>query len=220
MRQGEEASVLCPGALDKGKGLAEPTKLTGPGENSDVIPSNADMKYEFEVIECGINPPSLQPSMYNEEMVSGQCFYIVSSGPNNKGSNIALEVSHQEKYYPKVWGIYNIFSAPFEGREHPNPYQQFEYDAKDQSVKSLSHPEAVLFEGFNQNLIVYKQKNMNNQRFKYDSVKKRWYNSFTGRNLDISEFKAGANIFTHDPKDINNQKWELEYCNEDHGHDH
>jgi len=51
------------------------------------------MKYEFEVIECGINPPSLQPAMYNEEMVDGQCFYIVSSGPNNKGSEIALEVA-------------------------------------------------------------------------------------------------------------------------------
>jgi hypothetical protein len=23
-----------------------------------------------------------------------------------------------------------------------------------------------------------------------------------------------------DMKDTNNQKWELEYCNEDHGHDH
>lgn len=178
------------------------------------------MKYEFEVIECGINPPSLQPAMYNEEMVDGQCFYIVSSGPNNKGSEIALEVATQEKYYPKVWGIYNIFSAHFEGMEHPNPNQQFMYDSSDQSVKSLSHPEAVLFEGFNKNLIVYKQAHMNNQRFKYDSVKKRWYNSFTHRNLHIDEFKAGSNISTMDMKDTNNQKWELEYCNEDHGHDH
>lgn len=104
--------------------------------------------------------------------------------------------------------------------EHPNPNQQFTYDSTDQSVKSLSHPEAVLFEGFNKNLIVYKQAHMNNQRFKYDSVKKRWYNSFTGRNLHIDEFKAGSNISTMDMKDTNNQKWELEYCNEDHGHDH
>jgi hypothetical protein len=62
------------------------------------------------------------------------------------------------------------------------------YDEVDQSVKSLAHPEAVLFEGFNKNLIVYKQQFMNNQRFKYDSVKKRWYNSFTGRDVELNKF--------------------------------
>jgi hypothetical protein len=58
--------------------------------------------------------------MYNEEMVDGQCFYIVSSGKYNKGSNIALEVAKRDKYYPKYWGIYDIGMAEFKGRDSPN----------------------------------------------------------------------------------------------------
>lgn len=94
------------------------------------------------------------------------------------------------------------------------------YDSKDQSVKSLLHPEAVLFEGFNKNLIVYKQRFMNNQRFNYDSVKKRWFNTFTGRDVELTKFVTNSNVHTADMKDDNHQKWELEYCSEDHGHDH
>jgi FKBP-type peptidyl-prolyl cis-trans isomerase len=60
IRQGENATVLCPGSLDKGKGNDENTKLTADlDETSATIPANSDMKYEFEVIECGVNPPSL-----------------------------------------------------------------------------------------------------------------------------------------------------------------
>jgi hypothetical protein len=70
---------------------------------------------------------------------------------------LALEVAKRDKYYPKYWGIYNIDVKEFKGRENPNVAQQFMYDEVDQSVKSLLHPEAVLFEGFNKNLIVYKQ---------------------------------------------------------------
>jgi hypothetical protein len=38
------------------------------------------MRYEFDVLECGINPPSLRPYIYDEPLVPGKCMYIVSSG--------------------------------------------------------------------------------------------------------------------------------------------
>lgn len=180
----------------------------------------SDLKYEFEVIECGINPPSLQPAMYREELIGGQCFYIVSSGPYGKGSKLALEVAAKDKYWPKYYGLYNIGVGVYGGREANAKNQQFIYDSEEHVVKSLLHPEAVLFEGYNTNLVVYKNLLMPNQRFIYDSVKQQWTNTFTGRAIHLDEFSAGANVHTHEPDGENTEKWTLEYCEEDHGHDH
>lgn len=158
--------------------------------------------------------------MYREELLPGQCFYIVSSGPLGRGSKLALEVAQRDKYYPKYYGLYNIGIAAYGGREANNKAQQFMYDGEDHTVKSLLHPEAVLFEGFNTNLVVYKNLFMPNQRFKYDDVKQLWTNTFTGRAIHTDSFDVGANVHTHEPDGKNDEKWTLEYCNEDHGHDH
>jgi hypothetical protein len=154
------------------------------------------LRYEFDVIECGVNPPSLQPAMYREELLPGQCFYIVSSGPYGKGSKLALEVAERDKYYPKYYGLYNIGLGVYGGREAKNIRQQFIYDGEEHTVKSLFHPEAVLFEGYNTNLVVYKNLLMPNQRFKYDDVKQLWSNTFTGRTITTDDFAVGANVHT------------------------
>jgi hypothetical protein len=80
-------------------------------------------------------------------------------------------VATRDKYYPKYYGLYNIGIAEFGGREANKLAQQFMYDEEEHLVKSLLHPEAVLFEGYNTNLVVYKNLMMPNQRFKYDDIK-------------------------------------------------
>ena len=155
-------------------------------------------------------------------MVAGQCFYIVSSGPIGRGSKLALEVAERDKYYPKYYGIYNIGIHEYGGREANKKSQQFMYDGDEHTVKSLLHPEAVLFEGFNANLVVYKNILLPNQRFAYDDVKQQWSNTFTGRAIHLDDFSVGANVHTKEPTNPINadEKWTLEYCEEDHGHDH
>jgi len=74
------------------------------------------MRYEFEVLECGINPPSLRPAIYDTPLESGHCFYIVSSGENGVGSTLALEVSKKSPYDPS-WGIFNIDVQNYPGKK-------------------------------------------------------------------------------------------------------
>lgn len=93
------------------------TAYENGGKGSDWVETYSDLKYEFDVIECGIDPPSLQPAMYREPLIGGQCFYIVSSGKYGKGSKLALQVADRDKYYPKYYGIYNIDVAAYGGRE-------------------------------------------------------------------------------------------------------
>jgi hypothetical protein len=81
------------------------------------------MVYEFEVAECGINPPSLQPDNYHEPLIPHECFYIVSAGKYGKGSDLAIEVSKDDAYAPRVTGVYNIDLTHFHGREEENPGQ-------------------------------------------------------------------------------------------------
>ena len=141
---------------------------------------------------------------------------MVSSGPFGRGSNLALEVAARDKYYPKNYGLYDIKLGQFGGREANKLAQQFVFDDEEHTVKSLLHPEAVLFEGYNSNMVVYKNLNMPNQRFKYDDIKQLWTNSFTGRAIHTDDYLVGATVHTHEPDGKNDEKWTLEYCKEDH----
>jgi hypothetical protein len=110
MRQGESAIVHCPGDLDKG-GVQDQYIHD---DTAAWIPEFSDMKYEFDVLECGINPPSLRPGVYDMPIEGGQCFYIVSLGPEGKGSHTAIEVAETSRYDPK-YGIFNIGLAEYRG---------------------------------------------------------------------------------------------------------
>jgi len=69
-------------------------------------------------------------------------------------------------------------------------------------VNSLARKDGVLFEGFNKNLIVYNYKNMDNQKFKYSDVLKKWENVSTGHVLDLEAgWKDNATVVTGDKDD-------------------
>ena len=112
VRQGESITVDCPGDLDKG-GVQDQYIHDN---TASWIPEYSDMTYEFDVLECGINPPSLRPSIYNMPLEGGHCFYIVSSGAEGEGSKLALEVTKKSRYEAK-WGIFNINLADYKGDE-------------------------------------------------------------------------------------------------------
>jgi hypothetical protein len=112
VRQGESVNVTCPGDLDKGG-------VKGQYVHDDTaswIPEFSDMIYQFDVLECGINPPKVKPSIYAETLVPGKCLYVISSGEMGEGSNLTLEVAVQEKYFPKAYGIFNIALAEYKGK--------------------------------------------------------------------------------------------------------
>jgi hypothetical protein len=119
IRQGEQATVTCPGDLDKG-GVEDQYIHDN---TASWIPTYSDMRYEFDVLECGLNPPKLRPAIYDEPLVPGKCMYIVSSGKTGTGSKFALEVAEQEKYFPTLWGIFNIYLANYKGHNSNNKAQ-------------------------------------------------------------------------------------------------
>lgn len=116
------------------------------------------MDYEFDVVECGINPPSLQQALPAEKLVPGKCFFIVSYGKWGKGSNIALNVDPHDK--SDGWHIYDVNIAKWSGVTDTDLGQKFTYNAENHTIESLLHPGGVVFEGNNKNLIVYDYKNM------------------------------------------------------------
>lgn len=111
------------------------------------------------MVECGINPPSLQPSLKVEYMIPDKCFFIVSYGKFGLGSKIALNADKHDK--SDGWEIYDINTEKFSGPTDTDLGQMFKYNAVNHTIESLLHPGGVVFEGDNHNLIVYKYMNMN-----------------------------------------------------------
>lgn len=91
------------------------------------------------------------------------------------------------------------------------------YDERDHSLRSMGHQEsdAVLFEGFNKNLVLYKILNRDSQKFTYNASTHFWRNDHTKRAMFAEESKAGANVVTRvvdDNLDDVGIKWSIEYC--------
>ena len=78
--------------LDKGGAPDPRTKLESWATDSSYVKSDAPVQYEFEMMECSPNPYYLRPAMFEEPLLPNKCFYIVSSGPWGKGSDLAFEV--------------------------------------------------------------------------------------------------------------------------------
>lgn len=154
-KQGDTIKVRCPGDLDQG---GDKTKKTDTAVEFSKEP--VDLDYEFDVVECGANPPSLQESLPAEALVPGKCFYIVSYGKWGKGSKIALNVEEHDK--SDGWSIYDVNIGSWDGVKEANPAHQWMYNAENHTIESLLHRDSngVLFEGLNKNLIVYAYKNM------------------------------------------------------------
>ena len=72
----------------------------------------------------------------------------------------------------------------------------------------------VMFEGFNKNLITFKDMNLDNQHFEYNPEKKSWNNIKTGNAIDLmlDKFNIDQNVITEPPDATDGQKWDNIYC--------
>lgn len=101
--------------------------------------------------------------------------------------------------------------------------QQWFYDSKTQTLHSMLYPKKALFEGNNNNLIVFKNRGLKQQKFAYDKVNLEWYNKFTKKSVGIKDFKAkinsqvdlfkaGENVGTAPFEQEAPQQWLVKYC--------
>lgn len=93
------------------------------------------------------------------------------------------------------------------------------YHEEDHTIHSISHYDshAVLFEGFNRNIIVYKNVRNHRQHFSFDKNKEIWINDYSGDTLGLENdnYRAGASIEakTQDNDDKHTDVvWKMEYC--------
>lgn len=135
---------------------------------------------------------------------------------------MAITADPKDQYAPRTTGVHNVYLKKWEGKEHPNPLQQWTWNSEQTSLNSVGLPGGALFEGFNKNMIVYNWRGLNNQRFHYNLATKKFQNRFTGNAMDIFGDKVidEENINTNEPDDTIGQVWHIEYQSADHGHDH
>ena len=94
---------------------------------------------------------------------AGKCFYINSLGQNGKAdSGYVLEVSSEDKYAPKKTGVYNI---GLRKKAIGNKAQMWSWNDADGTLSPLMFPTKALMEGSNNNMIVYKNRGMEQQKF-------------------------------------------------------
>lgn len=107
------------------------------------------------------------------------------------------------------------------------------WDERDHTLHNYGHgdTDAVLFEGFNKNMVLYRNLGRDSQKFTFNSNTHMLRNDHTKRAMTIewAALKDGANVVTKEVDDNNEQSalnWDFEYCNnspvstsEGHGHD-
>lgn len=77
-----------------------------------------------------------------------------------------------------------------------------------------------MFEGFNRNLVLYRNLNRDSQKFSYNGSTKFWRNDNTKRALSIPwpQFREGGSVVTqevdnnHSSSGVN---WDIHYCSEE-----
>jgi len=92
------------------------------------------------------------------------CFNFVLMDAN--GTVLALTATKDDKYAPKKTGVYDVNVQPLLRTWNA---QKWRYDAKKKAFYSQQyHPNAVISEGANKNLFLYKYLGLNIQKFSFD----------------------------------------------------
>ena len=102
---------------------------------------------------------------------------------NGRGETLALSAKHEDKYAPRKTGLYDIVITKWTGKDTNNVDQMWWYDDKNHALHNYGHDDsdAILFEGFNKNLVIYKNLNRDNQKFSFNGSTSFWRNDHTKR---------------------------------------
>lgn len=118
-------------------------------------------------------------------MKDQKCFYIAYSQKKD-GHTFVLEVSSKDKYEPRKTGVYNI-DLRIWNKEQDNgrdvTAQQWFYKYDKREIGSIYRPGKSIFAGFNDNLVLFKNKELKNQKFYYDLRKNLWMNEYTHKSI-------------------------------------
>jgi FKBP-type peptidyl-prolyl cis-trans isomerase len=170
MKKGEKAKVYCPGE-------------TGQGGNNDMgsmsglateINEYTPLTYELEMIDCDLEPHSFHdvpPAKNWDEgrpIRDNEYFRFVNERTDSKGVPLCLEVEKKDAYAPSVTNLYNVVANQCKHNKHAGA-QEWYYHDEDQTIHSVLHPEGVILEGYNKNIVVYKNLLLDSQRFDYKS---------------------------------------------------
>ena len=150
MTAGQVAKIHCPAKLNQG-GNIDTYSYKGAGW----VSTDEDLTYEITVVECSATPESMIENL--AALTPNKCMYITLDG---LGRNLALSVDHADKYKPRKTGVYNVKVDTFTGLNSGNKDQQWYWDDADRTIHSVGHPGCVLLEGFNKNVICYKNMKM------------------------------------------------------------
>jgi len=133
------------------------------------------------------------------------------------GERLALTAETDDKYKPRKTGLYDVIVDHWDGRDSENKMQMWFWDDKDHSLHNYGHhdTDAILFEGYNKNLVIYRNLGRDSQKFTYNPSTHFWRNDHTKRAMHAATFKAGTNALTEAIDDHETHeaiKWTLEYC--------
>merc|ERR1719473_1480999 len=100
---------------------------------------------------------------------------------------MALSASDKDKYAPRNTGLYDVGITSWDGVGSKNKDQMWWYDDKNHALHNYAHDDtdAILFEGYNKNLVIYRNLNRDSQKFSFTSSRGMWRNDHTKRAISL-----------------------------------
>lgn len=100
---------------------------------------------------------------------------------------MALAAGHEDKYAPRTTGIFDVGIEPWAGKDSTEDDQMWYWDDRDHTLHNYGRADtnAVLFEGFNKNLVLYRYLGRDSQKFSYNGSTGFWRNDMTKRAMAV-----------------------------------
>jgi hypothetical protein len=127
-----------------------------------------------------------------KRLPTGNCYSVIQENTNK-----VLAVMPDDKYAPRVTGVFNVYLAePKEGETVEDLNSAWYYNEKKRALMSRKFPSKALFEGFNHNLCIWKYSGVRNQLWSFDMNNNLWFNDFSKHTLWFNSDDKGANLVT------------------------
>ena len=123
---------------------------------------------------------------------------------------MVLDVEHADLYAPLNTGLHKVY---LNEKKEGDKGQHFYYDLVEHKIHNEFLPNDVLLEGYNGNIVMYKDLNLERQKFSYNRLKKQIVNDETHDIVTADEGPLGqkANLKISKPgSDSTHQIFELD----------
>ena len=173
------------------------------------------------MVDCDLEPASFTDIPPAKDWEQGrplrgqEYFRFVNERTSSDGTPLCLEVEGEDAYAPSSTGLYNVVANKCKSNKRVGA-QEWYYDSHDLTIHSVLHPGSVILEGYNKNIVVYKNLLLDSQRFIYKSSAKHVCNKHTMHCMDIKavpEKMANNNIsvVTANEETDTGFIWKIEY---------